>query len=504
VSAGRLIADLWGETPPETAQNVIQTYVSQLRKALGAAAIVSRPHGYALELEEGQLDLHRFERLVERGGEELAAGRAAEAAATLREALAMWRGPALADFAYEPFAQPEIGRLEELRLVALERRLEADLACGRHAEAVGQLEALIAEHPLRERLRGQLMLALYRSGRQAEALEAYQEARRALVDELGIDPSPALQELEKAILRQDPALAAPGGEPRRQPEPSLPEPSPARSVLVLVGRQESLDALLAVAVPLAHRPPRELILARLLAVGESPGEATEALARQREALAPEGVSSRVAAFTSESPADDAVLLATEQDVDLLLTDAPDSLLQDGQLAGSLAEVLSAAPCDVGVLVAQGGGAAEAPVLVPFGGVDHDWAAIELAAWIARSRSVSLKLLGAAADKRRERRDASRLLARASLVVQQAAGVVAEPELVRPGAAGVLEASRAAGLLVLGLSDRWPEEGLGAVRLAVAQGSPVPVLFVRRGLRPGGLAPPHTLTRFTWTLAASEG
>ena len=140
---------------------------------------------------------------MEEGSRALAAGDAAEAAERLRSALSLWRGPPLADFSYEPFAESTIGRLEELRLAAIENRIDADLALGRHGDLTGELQSLVLEHPLRERLRGQLMLALYRPGRQAEALEAYREGRQVLTDELGIDPSPALQELERAILRQD-------------------------------------------------------------------------------------------------------------------------------------------------------------------------------------------------------------------------------------------------------------------------------------------------------------
>ncbi len=192
VSIDRLIEALWEDDAPETGRKALQVYVSQLRKALGKERIATRSPGYRIQVEAEEVDLIRFERLV-------AAGQA-------REALSLWRGPPLADFAYHRFAESEIERLEELRLACLEDRIEADLAAGRHAVVVGELEALVSRHPLRERLRGQLMLALYRSGRQAEALEVYQDARRALVDELGIDPSRELRELEQAILRQDPAL----------------------------------------------------------------------------------------------------------------------------------------------------------------------------------------------------------------------------------------------------------------------------------------------------------
>ena len=180
------------------------TYL-ELRKALGPA-IVTRAPGYVLELDPERVDAHRFARLAQEGRAALEGGDAASAEVALREALALWRGPALADFLYEPFAQNQIARLEELRTVVVEERIDADLALGRHAELVPELEALVQAEPLRERPRAQLMLALYRSGRQADALAAYRQARETLVEELGIDPGPELRELEAAILRQDDSL----------------------------------------------------------------------------------------------------------------------------------------------------------------------------------------------------------------------------------------------------------------------------------------------------------
>jgi DNA-binding SARP family transcriptional activator len=207
VSTDRIVDALWGEHPPRTAQTSLQNFVSQLRKLLGPEVLVTKPPGYLLRARP---DADRVHELV---AEARAAASPEDRAAKLREALELWRGPPLAEFAFESFAQPEIARLEELRLAVLEDRLEADLEVGRHTEVVGELEALVEEHPLRERFREQLMLALYRSGRQAEALEAFQRARSVLVDELGIDPSPRLQQLHKAILRQEvrlePARAAP-------------------------------------------------------------------------------------------------------------------------------------------------------------------------------------------------------------------------------------------------------------------------------------------------------
>lgn len=219
VSKDRLIDALWGESPPPTAPTALQVSVSKLRKTLGAARIVTRAPGYVLELQPEELDLRRFERLASEGASALARAEAERAAVLLHEALSLWRGHPLADLAYEAFVQPDALRLEELRLVALEQRIEADLALGRHVQVVGELEGLVAEHPLREGLRGRLMLALYRSGRQADALEAYHAARRALVDELGLEPGIKLQELERAILRQDASLTAPETVPLPAPEP---------------------------------------------------------------------------------------------------------------------------------------------------------------------------------------------------------------------------------------------------------------------------------------------
>ena len=235
VATERLIADLWGESPPPTARQTVQVYISQLRRALpvdgaGDGAIETRAPGYLLHVAPGRLDLDRFQELSASGRAALAAGDAAGAAEALRTALALWRGPPLADFTYEEWAQREIARLEEWRLACLEERIEADLRLGHRAELVGELEALVDEHPLRERLRGQLMLALYGSGRQAEALERYAAGRRALADELGIEPGRALKDLERRILVQDPALAPPAregvpGRARRGPRIDAPATS---------------------------------------------------------------------------------------------------------------------------------------------------------------------------------------------------------------------------------------------------------------------------------------
>jgi ABC-type transport system substrate-binding protein/DNA-binding SARP family transcriptional activator len=208
VSRDRLIDGLWGERPPPTAAHTLDNYISRLRKLLGDGRISTRSPGYALDVRPGELDLDRFERAFEAGREHLARGEASEAAETLRSALAVWRGHALADVLAEPFAPEEAARLEERRTMVLEERIEADLELGRSAELVPELEKLVREHPHRERPLAQLMRALYRAGRQSEALAAYQLGRRRLADELGLDPGPELQELQRKILDHDPSLAA--------------------------------------------------------------------------------------------------------------------------------------------------------------------------------------------------------------------------------------------------------------------------------------------------------
>jgi DNA-binding SARP family transcriptional activator/tetratricopeptide (TPR) repeat protein len=222
VSTDRLIDLLWGESPPATASHTVQVFVSRLRRALGLAGdrLVTRAPGYLLQVGADELDAERCEHQYATAQSELGAGNAARAASLLRDALSLWRGSVLAEFTYEPFAQAAIARFEERRVDCCEVLIEAKLALGRHTEVIPELEALIHEHPLRERPRAQLMLALYRSGRQADALDEFQHARRTLVDELAIEPSPLLRDLEQAILRQDPSLAAPS-----RPTPSDRAPS---------------------------------------------------------------------------------------------------------------------------------------------------------------------------------------------------------------------------------------------------------------------------------------
>ncbi|HKB19970.1 MAG TPA: BTAD domain-containing putative transcriptional regulator [Gaiellaceae bacterium] len=218
VSTDRLVEDLWAGNPPKAAVGSLQNLVSELRKIVGRDAVRTREPGYVLDVDPERIDLHRFERLVAQAAE---GGDPKRRSALLREGLALWRGDPLADLTYEPFAHVEVARLEELRTAAREELADAELELGHHTQIVGELETLVAEHPLRERLRGQLMLALYRSGRQAEALDAYRQARDTLVEELGIEPSPELQRLEQSVLRHDEELDLP--ERGAMPEPRAEE-----------------------------------------------------------------------------------------------------------------------------------------------------------------------------------------------------------------------------------------------------------------------------------------
>jgi DNA-binding SARP family transcriptional activator len=232
-----IVDRLWGEGAPPTAAKVLQNCVSALRKELPPETIRTVAGAYGLTLEPDELDRDRFERLLAEGRAALEAGDHAEAADQFRRALGLWRGAPLSDFSYEGFAQDEIKRLEELHVSALEDRIEAELALGRHDELVPELEALVSRHPLRERLRGQLMLALYRAGRQAEALEAYRAARRTLLAELGIEPGRALRELEHAILEQMPALDVASRKPQAVRRPGRAAATP------LEGRADELGLL---------------------------------------------------------------------------------------------------------------------------------------------------------------------------------------------------------------------------------------------------------------------
>jgi DNA-binding SARP family transcriptional activator len=489
VSVDRLADELYAQAPPVTAVAQVQRQMSELRKALGSESIIeTRPPGYMLRLAPEQLDLNRFERGTETASQALADGRADHAALLLREALALWRGTPLADLAAEPFAAAAAERLEDIRLAALEQRIDVDIALGRHGELVAELEHLVAEHPFREAFRRQLMLVLYRSGRQADALEVYRRTRQALTDEFGIEPTPALRDLERAILTQDSSLDI---------EAAL--ASPLAPIVMVVPSQESgLDGLLAIAEPLAHLDRRETILVRLLANPNELESATSALNQRRALLS---VPARTAAFTTSDPAQDIVRFAAGHDVELILLGVPPHL-EDTPLPADLAAILDRSPVDVAVLAHSTVSPLAAGVFVPFGGSEHDWAALELAAWLCSCMGNRLRLLGTHADSQRGRRDASRLLADASLAVQRVVGVDIEPLLVEPTHEALAAAVEPAALVVVGISPRWRGEGIGESRRMLVRDARPPVLLVHRGPRPSALAPRDSRTRFSWSIEAS--
>ncbi len=252
VSSDRLIEQLWDGHPPATAATALQGHISALRKALGPDVIATRRPGYLIALDSEQTDLGRFERLRGEARRALERGDADAGAEKLREALALWRGEAFADIGLEPSIQGEAARLEDLRLAALEDRIDAELAVGRSADLVDELERLVAANPLREHFWAQLMLALYRAGRQADALDAYRRARTTLVAELGLEPGPALRELERQMLAQDPAL-----DPDPQRLARARAPAPRRRAIWLAAGALALCAAIAVAVLLtgSDSPP---------------------------------------------------------------------------------------------------------------------------------------------------------------------------------------------------------------------------------------------------------
>ena len=458
VPLDRLADDLYAGDAPATAVTQVHRQISELRRLLPEAQLETTPPGYVLRVEAGQLDLHRFERLFSEGVERLQRGDAPAAHARLSDALTLWHGPVLADLADEPFARSAIARLEELRLAALERRIEAELEVGRAAGVVAELEQLAAANPLRERLVELLMLALYRSGRQADALAAYRTLRTVLANQLGLEPGPSVKRLETAILQQDPGLT---------------------------GAQQSVEQRVVVGVGIAG-PPSSTIAALatvrdydtiVVQLVEDPASITEtALALPRRFA-----HGRTAAFVAEDWPADVAHLSRTHDATLVLVDAPESLPT---------RLLELATSDV-ALVFRGDANAEGDVVyVPFGGGEHDWAALELAAAVGRE----LRLVGTAAAPS-GRRDASRLLADASLALQRAFGVVAAPILAPPTTDALLAVVEDGALVIAGIGSRR----LDPLRSALATQARPPTILVHRGPRPGLLAPHESRTRFTWSL-----
>jgi hypothetical protein len=308
-------------------------------------------------------------------------------------------------------------------------------------------------------------------------------------------------------------LSAPPEEELRQAARAERPTRPTRSILVAPQDANNLESLLDIAQPLAKStPPRELILAEIVVPAryvtgvlydqKDINDANVRLNERRRELMDAGIATRAVAFNSVVPGQDYVRLASEQEVDLILLDGRQSLLTQGLPSGAAGVVLQKAPCDVGILVDRKGAPQldpDHPIYVPFGGAMHDWAALELAAWIATMQLVPLRLLGATSGNGA---DASAVLGDASLVVQQFGGIQVEPKLVDLSNGGLIEATKDAGLLVIGLSERWRNEGLGPLRSEIAKRASAPILFVRRGSRPGALAPTgEDVKRFTWSRAA---
>jgi DNA-binding SARP family transcriptional activator len=489
VSVDSIVEDLYADAAPVTALKQVQRQISELRKALGSVSVIeTRSPGYMIRLSPGQLDLSTFERLAAEAAEAFSADDPRQAANLLRQALGLWRGDPLSDLTYESFAQAPIERLQELRLAALEQRIDADLALGRHNELIAELEQLVQAHPVREQLHAQLMQALYRSGRQAEALAAYRGAWTRLMDGFGIEPGPALKELERRILAQDPRLEL------VPPESSQPSARPSRTVLAVPKDEAGIARLTRLGGPLTRLPEQELILARLVASEAELAGAVRSLEGARQAAE----MTRVAAFTSAEPARDVIRLASAYDVELVLVDAP--TVAHSRLPADVVTVLEESPADVGLVAGPPVAWAEDDgIFIPFGGTEHDWAALELGTWLASNGGMPLRLIGVRADPARGGRDASRLLANASLAVQRLVDVSAEPLLVDPTPDALARAVESAMLVVVGLSARWRTDGVGSVRGALVE-TGRPVVLVHAGPRPSGLAPRDARTRFTWSLA----
>ncbi|MGZ4412507.1 MAG: AfsR/SARP family transcriptional regulator, partial [Gaiellaceae bacterium] len=360
VSTRRLADDLWGAAVPVSAAKALQVYVSQLRKALGSGAIETRPDAYLLRLAGASLDLSRFEELAESGRSQVSAGRPAEGARVLAEALALWRGEALEGLD-EPGLAPLRARLDELRLVVYELWADARLAAGRHADLAPELALLAQRHPLRERLHEQLMLALYRDGRQAEALAVFRRLRDRLHDELGLEPCSRVRRLEQSILRQDGELDV------SREEQAL------RSIVAAGPRPERLAALLG---PLAREITGELVLFTPVATREELAAASALLEPHRSG------ETRVAAFVTREPVRDVLRLAAGEAAELVVLEpAPEALATTE---------LQQPACDMALFVDAAGELPGSSVTVLFGGAPEDWKAIEVAAVLSRGCGVPLR------------------------------------------------------------------------------------------------------------------
>ena len=487
VSIDRLAEQLYGEAAPVTAVTQVHRQVSELRRLLGTDAIETTPPGYRLRLAPGQLDLERFERLTEEAAARLPHGDAARAAALLRDALGLWRGEPLADLTFEPFAAPAIARLQELRLAATEARIDADLALGRSTDLIGELDALVAEHPLRERLHSQRILALYRAGRQREALDAYRELRRALVDAFGIEPTPPLRELERSILRHDPSLdvvAAVAAPPVR-----------VRSILVVADDAAALDALLEI----PSRLPRRRLRGSWSSCSSSPTRTRCPQPPPRSRCGAAGCRRRPALSRSRRPTGQRTCCGWRRRT----RSTSCCSARPTRWTASRCRRCSSICCRARRPTSRSSPrrerdrrAVESPCRSP--AATTTGRRSRRRRWLAQATGEELRLVGARTADGTGRRDASLLLADASLAIQRLVGVDAAPRLVEPGVDRLIEALDGSALVAIGLPPRWQAEGLGGVRRELVGRLSAPLLLVHRGLRPGGLAPAAAATRFSWS------
>jgi DNA-binding SARP family transcriptional activator len=481
VGTERLVDTLWGESPPRTAVHVLHVYISDLRRVLPDGVLRTVSPGYLLRVPGQAVDLNEFEELVARGRADFTRGATAAAVVSLEQALGMWRGPVLQDLESEGFVQVEARRLEELRTEVRELRAEAKLAVGAAQDVVADLQALIRDHPFREHSHALLMRALAAAGRQSDALALFGDIRARLADELGIEPSEGLRSAQTAVLRQE---TTPTAERR---SPGL--------VLAVTTELSRLPALARTAASTARAAGRELLLTTILdATTTTPADLTKAAAATRIAQSEVTVPGRSAAFRSRRQSHDLASLAAEYDADLTVLDSPDLIGSRGQLAGWARAVMEQLTTDV-ALVAGGPPTPGLPIAVPFGGSDHDWAAAELAALLSKATDAPLLVVGAITPHD----DASRLIARLALAVQQVLGITAEPILVEATIPGLLGALRDTNP-VIGVSERWRSEGIGPFRREILQGT-TSALILRRGLRPGLLSSSTSATRFAWSTLA---
>ena len=374
---------------------------------------------------------------------------------------------------------------------------------------IPELRAAIEAEPLREGAYVRLMLASYRAGRQADALDVYQRARSVLRAALGVEPGPELEAMQRAVLAHDPALRPTSGTITTATSDAASGRRPAsraiREIVVTALDGPGLDVAIGSTIDLVRDGDRGAILTRLTEPDPDALEtAVGALRDHRDRLRAQGIETRTAAFTSRDWGADIARLAARSSADLVVVGVT-GLTRAGPLERPLSDLLGQAAADVALAIAPDRRPVDrrpvdAPIVVPFGGTAHDWAALELGAWLARARRTGLVVAGPFIQASDDvPRDASRLLADACLVVQRMLGVDAAPRLVAPSAAALITAADGASHVVLAISDRWRDEGLGAFRQDVADGAAAAVLVARRGVRPGGMAGSGSMTRFRWSI-----